>query len=306
MNKYYALTQNEDVADLVIFGDITSWPWLESDVSAYGLTNELAQIKASQINVMINSMGGEVAESLAIYNALKNHAANVTTYCEGFACSGASVIFMAGNERIMEDASMLMIHNPWTHICGNADELRKNADDLDKIAQASKAAYLSGIAIDESELNELLEDETWLSPQDALSMGFCTGIGESNQNEAVNQSAFGVIKAAIVGEGSHIIDAGIIETESKIDEKLDGISQRLVKLSRRLDELSSTAQEVASRLIALESANESTTIGNARITPPTISKDVLLVNEPDVETAALQHESRLKQLMSAFGASKED
>lgn len=128
--KYYSLESKNDVADLYIFGDITSWPWLESDVSASGIVNELQSLDAKEINVHINSYGGEVAEGLAIYNTLKNSGMKVTTICDGFACSAASVIFMAGDERIINEASLLMIHNAWTYANGNATELRKAAEDL--------------------------------------------------------------------------------------------------------------------------------------------------------------------------------
>ena len=77
---------------------------------------ELQELDESieQINVYIIPYGGEVAEGLAIYNALKRHKAKVTTYVDGFACSIASVIFAVGDERIMSDTSLLMIHNAWT------------------------------------------------------------------------------------------------------------------------------------------------------------------------------------------------
>ena len=141
MKKYYALETEGDHATINIFGDITSWPWLESDVSSYNLVQELDALQdTGQIDVYINSYGGEVAEGLAIYSALKRHKAKVITHCEGFACSVASVIFMAGDERVMSNASLLMIHNAWTYTQGNAQELRKEADDLDTITQAENGA----------------------------------------------------------------------------------------------------------------------------------------------------------------------
>lgn len=136
--QYYQLVTAGNTAELTIYGDITSFPWLESDVSAHNLSARLAELQGvSNINVYINSYGGEVAEGLAIYNALKRHPAQVTTYCDGFACSIASVIFMAGDERVMGNPSRLMIHDAWTSVYGaNADELRKQADDLDNITDA--------------------------------------------------------------------------------------------------------------------------------------------------------------------------
>ena len=109
--KYYSLVQENNEATINIYGDITSWEWYPGDVSSYTLSKHLETIEADTINVYINSYGGEVAEGLAIYNSLKRHKAKVKTYCDGFACSIASVIFMAGDERIMSTASLLMIHN---------------------------------------------------------------------------------------------------------------------------------------------------------------------------------------------------
>ena len=115
--KYFQLTQNNNEVDIQIYGDITSWEWLESDVSSYTLSKQIEELECDQINVYINSYGGEVAEGLAIYNQLKRHKAKVKTVCDGFACSAASVVFMAGDERIMSTASLLMIHNAWTRVC---------------------------------------------------------------------------------------------------------------------------------------------------------------------------------------------
>lgn len=176
MKKYYALETNGKEADIYIFGELTSWEWLESDVSSYTLSKELQGLDADTINVHINSYGGEVAEGLAIYNALRQHKAKVKTYCDGFACSAASVVFMAGDERIMSNASLLMIHNAWCYTAGNANQLRKDADDLEVITQASINAYMNTVGITEAELKELLDAETWVLPGDALEMGFATSI----------------------------------------------------------------------------------------------------------------------------------
>lgn len=175
-NKYYALETNDKEADIYIFGDITSWEWLESDVSSYTLSKELQGLDVDVINIHINSYGGEVAEGLAIYNTLRQHKAKIKTYCDGFACSAASVVFMAGDERIMSNASLLMIHNAWCYTAGNAAQLRKDADDLDVITQASINAYMEHINITEDELKELLDAESWILPSDALEMGFATSI----------------------------------------------------------------------------------------------------------------------------------
>lgn len=188
--KYYNLETEGTKAALYIYGDITSWPWLESDVSSYNLSKQLEQLgDVDEIDVYINSYGGEVAEGLAIYNALKRHKAKVTTWCDGFACSIASVIFMAGDTRIMSNASLLMIHNAWTRVSGNANELRKQADDLDTITQASINAYMEKVNISEEELKELLDEEKWILPQEALEKGFATMIYGVDTGSMPSQSA---------------------------------------------------------------------------------------------------------------------
>lgn len=198
MKKYYALETRENEADITIFGDITSWPWLNSDVSAYMLSKQIAELDVDVINVHLSSYGGEVAEGLAIYNSLKQHRAKIKTYCDGFACSIASVIFMAGEERIMSNASLLMIHNPWTWTEGNAQELRKIADDLDKMSQASVNAYMEHVSLKEDQVKELLDNETWLLPQEALDYGFATMVTGTQQQAKYSQSVRNNLMQALV------------------------------------------------------------------------------------------------------------
>ena len=194
---YYSMVKVGSEATINIYGDITSdagktdWFGEEIDgVSVKMLSEQLGELgdDVSKINVYINSYGGEVAEGLAIYNALKRHKAKVVTYCDGFACSIASVIFMAGDERIMNDSSLLMIHNAWSWGQGNADQLRKQAEDLDKITQASVIAYAAHSTLSEEEIKDLMDKETWILPDEALEYGFATGI-EKTENKAANQNA---------------------------------------------------------------------------------------------------------------------
>lgn len=195
MRKYYQLVTDEAAreAELSIYGDITSFPWMESDVSAYDLSQEIAGLDVDRINVYINSYGGEVAEGLAIYNALKRHKARVKTVCDGFACSAASVVFMAGEERVMNSASLLMIHNAWTCAEGNAEELRKAAEDLEVISETAANVYREQVSIGDAELERLLAEETWIKPADALAMGFATAIQGQAKAKVPSQSARGLV-----------------------------------------------------------------------------------------------------------------
>ena len=187
--QYFSMTKSNNSATINIYGDITSLPWFEGDVSANSLSKQLETLgDVSEISVYINSYGGEVAEGLAIYNALKRHKAKIKTYCDGFACSIASVIFMAGDERIMNESSLLMIHNAWNLAQGNAEQLRKQADDLDKINQGAINAYKSNSTLSEEEIKSLMDAESWILPEEAIEYGFATAIENSGQT-TVSQNA---------------------------------------------------------------------------------------------------------------------
>lgn len=230
--KYYLLeTSDSSTAELYIFGDITSYPWTDADKSAHGIVKELQELSVDTIHVHINSYGGEVAEGLAIYNVLKNHSAKVVTYCDGFACSAASVIFMAGDERIMNEASLLMIHNAWSYACGNAEEIRKVAEDLDKITSASVNAYMTGVTISRDEVMALMDEETWLTAEEAVSYGFATGTEESDIG-TVNQSAFMAIRKRLT-----------MKRQEDILEELQHIADTLKEATNQNEHIAAPAPE---------------------------------------------------------------
>jgi len=162
--NFYQIEQNGNEATITIYGDIYYSEWNEK----HKLPDEINALSARVINVIINSRGGDVAEGLAIYNALLRHPAKVKTYNDGFACSAASVAFEAGDERIMSHASLLMIHNAWTFAVGNAKELRKTADDLDTITEPSVAAYLTRVNLSREQVVKLMDEETWITPEQAV------------------------------------------------------------------------------------------------------------------------------------------
>ena len=199
-NRYYALAVEGSEADIYIFGDITSWPWLKSDVSSYNLAQEIQGLDVDVINVHINSYGGEVAEGLAIHNELLAHKAAIKTYCAGFACSAAAVVFMAGDERYMFPASALFIHAAWGSAVGNAAELHKQADDMDKISNISYNTFRAKLNISEEKLLELMNAETLLSPQEALDMGFSTAIvsepASAKASASVRQKVYAMLMEA--------------------------------------------------------------------------------------------------------------
>ena len=183
---FYQLKQSDSNAELLIYGDITSWKWYEDDVCAYDLAKELKELNGIDLTVRINSYGGEVAQGLAIYNLLKSYDGNVTTLCDGFACSAASVVFMAGQKRRMPKSSLLMIHNAWSYASGDANALRKQADDLEKITKPSIEIYKSVSNLDEETIKTMMDEETWITAEEAFEYGFATSITEDEANQSLS------------------------------------------------------------------------------------------------------------------------
>lgn len=162
-------------ADLYFYGDIVSdwWgAWQNEDQYPDAIKNFLSQAEGKDLNVYVNSGGGSVFAGMAIYNMIKRHGEKnkVKVYVDGLAGSIASVIAFAGTEppEIPSNA-FLMIHKPWGAISGNADEMRKMADDLDKIQTGIMNVYedhlAEGVTIDQVET--LVNAETWLDGKEA-------------------------------------------------------------------------------------------------------------------------------------------
>lgn len=176
-------TVNADTLDMYIYGDVQGdyfdwWEWqqVESETSANHFRNELAKYPdAKNINLYVNSYGGSVYEAMSIRNQLKRHSAYVTGYVDGFACSAASFILTGCDKVVMYSNTMQMIHNMWNVVAGNANQLRKAADDLDVIMQGNRQAYLekSNGKITEEVLIELLDAESWLTASQCLEYGIC-------------------------------------------------------------------------------------------------------------------------------------
>ena len=143
--------------------------------------------EADEIEVLIQSPGGSAFEGIAIHNALILHPAKVTTRVLGAAASAASIIFMAGDERIMPENTYLMIHEPSLAINGKARELREAADFLDGLTEALLTTYKPRIVIEDEELISLFMKDSWINATDCLEKGFATTVENAMQAVALSQ-----------------------------------------------------------------------------------------------------------------------
>ena len=179
------------VLDLYIYGDIeggntfdlAKGTFEQSKTSAEHFKEELSKYsEVEAINLFVNSCGGDVVEGMGIRNQLKRHKAKVTGIVDGIGASAASFILTGCDEVKMYSNSMQMIHNMWTFAIGNSKELRKVADDMDKMMEGNRMAYLekSNGKLTEEKLIELLEAETWLTAEECFEYGLCDEIIEEN------------------------------------------------------------------------------------------------------------------------------
>ena len=172
MQKWYNIENSgTETADIFIYSEVGGF-----DVNAQSFINELREVKDKNLNVHINSLGGSVFDGMAIYNALKNHKKKVITKVEGIAASIASVIAMAGDTIEMAENSLFMIHNPFTMAGGDAGELRKTADILDKIRDEIANIYASNSGQDVETLVGLMNTETWFNASETIDNGFANEV----------------------------------------------------------------------------------------------------------------------------------
>ena len=151
---------------LKIYGDIIDW-----NESIVDFHNSMKSIDENEdLEVEINSMGGDVFLGISLSNIIKGHKGKTTTIISGIAASAASIFAVASDEVKMYNNSQLMIHNAWTLAMGNSKDLRKVADDLDKIGESVLASYTH--RVDESTAKEFLDAETFMTAKESKEHGF--------------------------------------------------------------------------------------------------------------------------------------
>lgn len=175
MNTWYnikASTRPEKPTEVMIYDEIGGW-----GVTAAQFVRDVKAIGDGPINVRINSPGGSVFDGLAIYHYLSNRK-DVTVTIDGIAASIASIIAMAGSKRVMPESAYLMIHNPWTGAIGDANDLREQADLLDKLGETLAGIYAKCTKKTKDTIRSMMDAETWIDGATALADGFVTEVSD--------------------------------------------------------------------------------------------------------------------------------
>ena len=165
---YQILNQKDNELEILLYSLV------QRGLTANQIIEQITQTGAENITLHINSDGGEVFESIALYNYLKNK--NVHVIVDGIAASGASIIAMSGKTITMMQGSMMMIHNPLSLAIGYAEDLRAEADILDKISDSIAGIYANRTGKDKAEILDLMKGETWLSDEECCINGFADEI----------------------------------------------------------------------------------------------------------------------------------
>lgn len=217
------------VAEIVLYGDIGENPWDESAVSAKQFSDQLKLIEdtVTEIHVHISSGGGDVFQGLAMYNRLKQHKAKKIVYVDGLAASIASVIMLAGDEIVMGEGSLLMIHKPWTIAMGDSRDFENTIDRLMDVEEQLLNLYVKKTKIDRNELRAMLEKETWMDSAVAVELGFADRVSEEAETLPIAASYFDKASWITKRPKAFKSEASVIKKEiESLKNKINQIASR--------------------------------------------------------------------------------
>lgn len=174
---YQILNKSKDRAEIHLYEDIGEG-WF-GGVSAKTFTDDVKKLgDVKSIDLRINSPGGSVFEGVTIYNILKSHQARVIVHIDGLAASIASVVAMAGDEILMAENALMMIHDPWGMTVGTAEDLRAEAGVLDTVKATLIDTYAKRTKQGKDKIAAMMEAETWMTAIEAVELGFADRVSE--------------------------------------------------------------------------------------------------------------------------------
>ena len=178
--------QSDNEAEILLYDVISDFEDEEwGIINAKGLINKIKALgNVQNITLRINSVGGDVFEAQAMYSYLKSHHANITVKVDGLAASSASLVAMAGNRVLMPQNALMMIHNPAGGVYGEAEDMRDVADILDKIRDTFVNVYVAKTGLEREKIVSMMNDETWLTAEEAYALKFCDEVENAVKIEA--------------------------------------------------------------------------------------------------------------------------
>lgn len=289
-NWYEFKALENGATEIYVYDEIGFW-----GITAKAFARDLKELDPKgEINLRINSPGGSVTDGIAIYNLLKNHKAKVNTFVDGLAASMASVIAMAGDTITMPENALMMIHNPWGGAMGDADELRKTADVLDKMKTALVSAYVNKTGLADTEIANLMTAETWMTGAEALEKGFATQItDEVNLQASFDTSKLNQFKNSVKEKFSPVNETSSTVT---INVEVAGLDEA----EKRIKDL----QPINKTSAIAETTNEEIVMSNDKQTPAANVVDEQAIGESAVAKFKAKEAKRKEGINSLFASWK--
>lgn len=185
INKYISVSDKavNDAGEMYIYGDIADEKWYDEDVTPKSIRDALTQMGAvKNLDIHINSNGGSCIAGNAIISILdtyrRKNGTSLNVYIEGIAASMGSGIASVGDKVYMADNALFMIHKPLLAMIGNADDMQKAIDVLNKTEDTLVNNYMRRFKGSEEDLRQMMSDESWLSADEAKEWGFVDEIVE--------------------------------------------------------------------------------------------------------------------------------
>jgi ATP-dependent protease ClpP protease subunit len=184
----------DEIGEGLLFSDGTT---------AKRISAALRSIGEKDVVVNINSPGGDMFEGLAIYNLLREHKGKITVKVLGLAASAASLIAMAGDEIQIAKSGFLMIHNCWVVAIGNRHHLRSTADEIESFDRSMAGIYADRTGIEQSAIEQVMDNETWLNGPDAVEKGWADSLLSSSEimESEINKKAAHRLEQALAKAG---------------------------------------------------------------------------------------------------------
>lgn len=231
------MTVIEVKADIVDNDTGKFYDWIGWDAVYPGKVATLLD-GADEVEVNINSNGGDVFAASEIYTLLSQHSGRVTVNIQGLAASAASVIAMAGDVVHISPTAQIMIHKAWTIADGNADDMAHTSEFLEGIDDSIMNAYVAKTGLDKSELSNMMAKETWLTANQAVDYGFADDVMDFGRSKepVLNSIGYPQVRRAVVDRWKKTMaSAEAYEKQKKTAENRDAEIVGKKKLQAKID-----------------------------------------------------------------------
>lgn len=174
--------KSKDVGELYLYGEISSTPWFGDEITPKTFKSELDALgEVKNLDIYINSPGGDVFAGYAMKAMLDRHSAEKTVYVDGIAASIATIFFGSANKVVMAENSMAMVHKCWSIVAGNVKEIIKQTEIMGKIDDTLSEIFQKLTGKTKEDIDQMLDDEKWMTAKEAVEMGFAHEIAEGKK-----------------------------------------------------------------------------------------------------------------------------